>query len=401
MADFELHPNQLDPATVPPPLSTGETGSFARYTFAVRIPRIIEETWEHNTFPAEIVDALTALRAEILGGPIRGLQEDAADVAFWNTVSAPYIGRGWLDVPWYWAESYLYRRILEATHYFQPGPWRGFDPFASQKAEEWRPTVAPAAVESLLDGLPAALDARCAALLRASLWGNRIDLSYKQVAGSGAGGRGAAGELLTDDTDDVCRRLAESDRCDVIIINDNAGTELAMDLALADFLLTANDLRRVTLHVKPQPFFVSDAMAADVEAGIRALAGGGDHTKALAGRLREHLAAARLRVTTHWFYCTSLFYYQLPTDLLPTLAAADLVIVKGDANYRRLLGDAHWPYETLFGQITAYFPASLLALRTLKSEIVVGLAEGESARLQAQDPNWLINGTRGVIQGRL
>jgi hypothetical protein len=253
----------------------------------------------------------------------------------------------------------------------------------------------------LLGGLPAALDARCAALLRASLWGNRIDLSYKQVAGSGAGGRSAAGELLADDAGDVCRRLAEGDRRDVIIINDNAGTELAMDLALADFLLDADLARLVTLHVKPQPFFVSDAMAADVEMGIRALAGGGVQTKALAARLREHLAAARLRVTTHWFYCTSLFYYQLPADLLATLAGADLVIVKGDANYRRLLGDAHWPYETPFGQTTAYFPAPVVTLRTLKSEIVVGLAEGESARLQAQDPNWLINGTRGVIQGRL
>ena len=117
MADFALPPNLIDPASVPPVLSTAEPGSFAHYTFAVRVPRIIEETWEHNDFPEEIVHALAGLRAEVLGGAIRGLPEDEDGAAFWNTVSAPYIGRGWLDVPWYWAESYLYRRILEATRY--------------------------------------------------------------------------------------------------------------------------------------------------------------------------------------------------------------------------------------------------------------------------------------------
>jgi len=76
------------------------------------------------------------------------------------------------------------------------------------------------------------------------------------------------------------------------------------------------------------------------------------------------------------------------------------VIVKGDANYRRLLGDAHWPPTTPFAQATAYFPAALVALRTLKGEIIVGLREGEAERLTAEDPAWLVNGQRGVIQAR-
>jgi hypothetical protein len=79
----------------------------------------------------------------------------------------------------------------------------------------------------------------------------------------------------------------------------------------------------------------------------------------------------------------------------------DLVIIKGDANYRRLLGDAHWPYTTPFAYATRYFPSPLVALRTLKAEIIVGLRPGEAEQLQAEDPAWLVNGKRGIIQARL
>lgn len=47
------------------------------------------------------------------------------------------------------------------------------------------------------------------------------------------------------------------------------------------------------------------------------------------------------------------------------------------------------------------FPAPLVALRTFKSELVVGLAPGQAEREQAADPEWLVNGRRGVIQARL
>jgi hypothetical protein len=83
------------------------------------------------------------------------------------------------------------------------------------------------------------------------------------------------------------------------------------------------------------------------------------------------------------------------------LAAADLVIFKGDVNYRRLVGEVHWPPTTPFAQATAYFPAPLVALRTCKGELIVGLAAGEAERLQAEDPAWMVNGRRGLIQARL
>jgi hypothetical protein len=80
------------------------------------------------------------------------------------------------------------------------------------------------------------------------------------------------------------------------------------------------------------------------------------------------------------------------------LARSDLVVLKGDVNYRRLLDDRHWPHTTPLGKAATYFPAPFLLLRTLKSEIQIGLAPGQAESLTAEDPDWLINGRRGLIQ---
>jgi hypothetical protein len=155
------------------------------------------------------------------------------------------------------------------------------------------------------------------------------------------------------------------------------------------------------LHLKPHPFFVSDAISDDLRAGLDALGAGGEMAAGLARSLRGYLARGRLQPFSHWHYGTSLFFFQLPDDLRRILAAMDLVILKGDANYRRLLGDAHWPPTASFQEATRYFPAPLVVLRTLKAEIIVGLQPGEAERLSAEDAGWLVNGKRGVVQARL
>ena len=66
-------------------------------------------------------------------------------------------------------------------------------------------------------------------------------------------------------------------------------------------------------------------------------------------------------------------------------------------NYRRLLNDRHWPHTTRLEEATGSFPASFLVLRTLKGELIVGLAPGQAEVLAAEDPTWLINGRRGIV----
>ncbi len=398
---YEIPPFQIDPHGLPPPLLTSEPGSFARDTLAVRVPRIIQDTIASNTFPPDVLQAVQELHAEIVGGRTRGLTEDTPDRGFWNEVSRDYLGRSWLDVPWYWAESYFYRRMLEATRYFQPGPMNQVDPYRAVKQTELAPEVAPHAVAITLRGLPAETSKRFEVLLYSSLWGNRVDLSYKVAMEVGRADRpeDERKNLLVDDSSHVWEFLQEAPRR-VAIIADNAGTELLMDLALADFLLVNNLAERIILHLKQQPFFVSDALPQDLEAGLEALASGEPEARALAERVRAHRGSGRLKWSTHWFNTTCLFYFQLPDDLFKELSETDLVILKGDANYRRLLGDAHWEPTMPFERAAGYFPPSVVALRTLKSELIVGLQPGEAERLGRVDAHWMVNGRRGVVQAR-
>jgi len=97
------------------------------------------------------------------------------------------------------------------------------------------------------------------------------------------------------------------------------------------------------------------------------------------------------------FWTTCLMLRRLPQPVLDVLCATDLVIFKGDVNYRRILDDRHWPYTTPMPSVAAYLPFPFASSRTLKGEMVVGLQAGQAETLAATDPAWLINGKRGVI----
>lgn len=381
--------------TLPPLLLTSEPDSFARKTFQTRIPRIVDEVIAVNDYPAEIVSALRALRAEILTGTLQPLQEETDDREFWNAQARAYLGRTWLELPWYWGEAFFYRRLLEAVHYFRDGDFYRRDPYAPIKRAELSPDRVPRAVNAMLEHLPDDTVPAFYTLMRASLWGNRADSSMRGIIATDSTD---AALLLVDDSARVWEFLQHS-RGRVDVLMDNAGIELGFDLALVDFLLRANLATEIVLHVKPQPTFVSDATLSDVRAVLDTF-GKADAPalRQLAHRLARALNAGHVVLSAHPFWVTGFFFHALPSDLRATLARATLVVCKGDANYRRLVGDCHWEPTTPFPTAVAHFPAPVVTLRVLKSEVIVGLAAGEAERQYVQDAAWWVNGTRGVIQ---
>lgn len=89
----------------------------------------------------------------------------------------------------------------------------------------------------------------------------------------------------------------------------------------------------------------------------------------------------------------------MPADLRADFASADLTVMKGDLNYRRLVGDRLWPPTTPFTEVTSYFPGPVAALRTLKSDVITGLTpRTESALVTAEGQTWRTSGTRALIQ---
>jgi uncharacterized protein with ATP-grasp and redox domains len=389
-----------DPATLPPPLMTSEPDSFARQTITQRAPQIVQQIITDHAYPAESVSDLERLRREIENGDQpRALCEQASDVAFWQRQLKRHAGAVWLALPWYFAETYFYRRILEAVRYNQPGPWQGRDPFEHQKAREIGHAVEQLAQgwEELV-GLPPA--EAFTVLLHSSLWGNRVDLSNRTIRTMATHGLATTDErknIVVDHTEAVHDLLAAGVRR-VSFINDNVGLDLLFDLVLSDFLLAHGWSQHVVLNLKGEPFYVSDAMIKDVKATLDELDGAGtSNLRQLGSRLHRWREQKRLILQTDPFWTTCLSFRQMPATLTSDLTTADLVILKGDVNYRRLLSDRHWPHTARLERIAAYFPHPFVTLRTLKGEIMVGLEPGQAARLEAEDSTWLINGQRGIV----
>jgi len=383
----------------PPPLLTSEPNSFAQETLRKRIPRIVDDTLATNSFSPDSVNALRTLRDEITHGKIRPLTENAPDAALWNESARAYLGRSWLDVPWFWAEFYFFRRVLEATRFFQPGENYQRDPFANLKHRELQ--AALLALPATLDNLPASPVDAFEMLLHAALWGNRADLSMFSAHGVAAMRERRENEREFLIVDDTARTWEHLQACvaRVDFICDNVGVEIAHDLALADFLLREKLAMQVVMHLKPQPMYVSDALIHDVEQTLDAFAKAeASSVRELSTRLHHARAQARLELTTHPFWALGKFFFEMPEDLRARLAPAHLIVCKGDANYRRLVGDFHWEPTTSFIATTAHMPAPFVAVRTNKAPLILGLPQGRAETLATQDNDWRTNGKRGVIQ---
>ncbi|MFF8228265.1 damage-control phosphatase ARMT1 family protein [Streptomyces caelestis] len=382
-----------------PVLLGNQPGSFPHSVLAERHPAIIRQVREAFPYEPGQHRVLDELLANCTKGEIEPLPADAHDRGLWETWGLrAYTGRSWFDVPWLWSESWFYRRLLQAVGYFGPGPWRGIDPFRPFKLAELdsRETDEELAALDDLAGLPAGEQAQ--ALLHGSLWGNRADLGFR-LSAEGARTADAAPGLVADDSDRLWDLLGDSGTGTLCLVADNAGRELVPDLLLIAHLLAHGRIGRAVLHVKPYPYYVSDATTADVVDALRRLTGAGGAAAAYGQRLWSALADGRLTLRAHPFSCAPLPYEQMPGDLRADFASAALTVVKGDLNYRRLVGDRLWAPTTPFPDVTAYFPGPVAALRTLKSDVITGLdARTEAELVAAEDQRWRTSGTHALIQ---
>ena len=212
------------------------------------------------------------------------------------------------------------------------------------------------------------------------LWGNATDLSLLMHLSleevqklQGAESRKAnQDKIIANDFPAAFRVLKEAQRSGkkerrVDIVLDNAGFELFVDLILAGYLIASGLATNVVFHPKNIPWFVSDVLPADFGALLMALADPQSFYSALsedekhAGKqsvpLSETESANLQFLFQHWsglhaegqlmmrpndFWTAGGSYWRLPKsepDLYEDLKESELVIFKGDLNYRKLTAD--------------------------------------------------------------
>lgn len=379
----------------PPLIMTSEPGSFARFTIEKRKPLIIDRILADYDYSPAIRSALLALKEEMGSGTVQPLQETASDRTLWDHDMLPWIGKGWLEIPWFLAETYFYRRVLEAVQYFQPGPWQGLNPYQRLKDQEIADALPIFTSIYRQMGQSLSQDAFQDTLHKA-LWGNRADLSNLQSFERDMGSQ--AERIIRNDSVDLLRFLQAQPR-KIAYIFDNVGKELYFDLALIDYLLGNNLAASVTCYVKNQPYFISDAMPDDIAQVLNKLsASTSEKDRGLASKLQTALHAGRINIEAPPFFTTGRMYRHLPEALAQQIGEHDLAILKGDVNYRRLVGDRHWPPTTPVGTAAGHFPTSFVSLRTMKAELVIGISTDQLTDLETNaEADWMINGKRGMI----
>ncbi|CAM9983768.1 unnamed protein product, partial [Laminaria digitata] len=426
----------LPRARLPEIIVSNVPGSWAYDTMSRRLrENILMRIYEDMDMDApemasakEMLDALVEELKSAGTSKLTPIAEGGGpDVAEWNKIMEPYLGVSWLDTPWLYSEFYAYRRVVEAFSFFETGKaggsleGKGVDPFMDQKM--LGVTSALKSMEALAKRLLATdaevLGSKTGIQLYATtaLWGNRMDLSIWPVEKDGGNSAGSGDvfsqvlgssseNLLADDSERLAEALVScgeqgGQRVDIIV--DNAGFELFCDLCLADCLATGGTASRVVIQLKGHPTFVSDAMAKDMLAMIDLLAdldiSEYPSAKAIGVRWKKLISEGKWELREDCFWAQPRPLWEMPARLRKDLGGESaLVFVKGDANYRRLIGDRLWPTDTPFSDVAGYFPTRLCALRTLKAELGCGMPKEATERAAQQHEDWMVNGRYGCIQ---
>ena len=387
---------------LPAALKGNETGTFVGHTVRVRMPSIGRKMMEDAFFDEATNERLRMLFDEMPEGKIELIDDAfAPDSKAWGRYAEPFVGQTWLDVPWLFAETYFYRRILAETGYYLGGENYHVDPYATQK------------MNGMLDAMPVFdelvkvfdqemnREQMLRTLLVLNLWGNKADLSIFPSSGGNEqvnlDAEQMEAKIVVNHLNALMRFFKTGKKKRIDIVLDNVGVELVADLVLAFWLVKADFAEQVVLHHKIHPTFVSDATVRDTRETTYQLGKKDEAANAFVLELFDFVEAERIVLMDHEFWTSPLALWEMPSELKDYFRDSDLLISKGDANYRRLLGDLHWDFETDVQEVMCYSPVPVLAIRINKSEEAIGLKPGQADALGTIDEDWLVNGQWGML----
>lgn len=384
--------------------------------------KIIERFGEKSREELKLcIGGISRLKYELqTDKPMTEIPGDGSDEYEWNRLLKEIEpNNSYFSAVWLYAECYIYRRLKSI--FTETQTLKNFDYFENSKKLELKNSmVTIARVIKSVNEFNATSPSReqvglfFRKLLKVNLWGNRNDLSItlgkeiEQVDSDPfADVETFNKELLVDQTQDIwnCLSVAKSDKT-VDVVNDNSGYEILCDFVLSDFIIHHKLAKKIRFRVKAIPWFISDVLPTDFNFTIFELKNQGDVLLSDAATRWENYLSSRefelIEPADHFF--TSPFEYykmeKISPDLYRSIAEAHLVIFKGDLNYRKLLADINWDPTTDFRtSLSGFEPTNICALRTVKADLISGLAPGVAEDLYEQEgKKWMASGKYGVIQ---
>ncbi|GAA5824717.1 hypothetical protein JCM5353_004420 [Sporobolomyces roseus] len=450
-------PSRVDPNNPPWPAYRGyHEYSFAHATMGVRLPTIlgkaiddVVKTLNEEYDEERIVDLTECIsRMEDLmddlhaNSKLRPIIDDGeGDIPLWNKEIAKFFrGKDFMNAPWLFAEAYKYRRLHECFSLSKY--WKDYDVFFRQKCDTFSRSSDAVFELSLRFAEPFKHDLDESKQLEAKrlmfheltqvcLWGNSTDLSLlinmseediKRLQSTGGEHLAATEQnILGNDLNKVWEYVAsdkfggktKGGRMDFVL--DNAGFELYCDCVYADWLIQSGLCSQIRFHGKRFAWFVSDVTRKDFNWLLNSMVYGhlfpeasDDQVaslKAMGLRWKEYVKKGEWVYEEHPFWISGYTFWELKSeapDLFLHLADSDLVIFKGDLNHRKLTYDCHAPPSTPFDMAIgplATEPGAppVLSLRTIKSDVVVGIPPNKAEELDEAEKGWKISGKYAVV----
>ncbi|KAL6434823.1 hypothetical protein ACFW04_005185 [Cataglyphis niger] len=325
----------------------------------------------------------------------------------------------WFNTTWLYCETYMYRILAQEIGL--TSSMQSYDPFEYVKQASFINSI-----DSMNILASYVSDIVCnkeynkenskndfSKLLKLSLWSNRYDLS----ASAGALQKHTDNPLIIVDSLDkniltnnwefawnIVKKKTNESLDNIHIVLDNAGYEFFSDLCLAAFFNTIAPTTKIIFHVKAYPWYVSDTTIQDFHWTLDQL-NNLDHyaNMKLLGKMFRNLLDREIWCVKEEPYWTGPYDFtqmkEKDKNLYAQFSNSKLIIFKGDLNYRKLLSDINFEYNTSFSTALRDFrPTNVLSVRTIKCDICVGLPKGMAESLFKKDKNWMITGDYGVIQ---
>jgi Damage-control phosphatase ARMT1-like domain len=376
----------------PPSIRRTRGSGFADYTITQRFPQIAAQVKE--VVQSEVMrEKIDVLVCAIENGENLTHFDFTKPSNFWRDYLEGIKNQTWDDISFFELEFLFYHGLNSVTGFFD----LGFDVFEHIRQTALNNDIIDFECEVKTIVLSSVEETIKYFVLR-STFGNSADYSQLHIVEDTKSNESS---LLVDESDELVKKLTETEQtlnC-VDFIADNAGRELCWDLALIDSILQT-DVQRVVIHVKSCPMFVSDAMTSDVRNTIYLMSSQtvGSAAYLIGIRLAQYIDSGRLDIQAEDDWGEPRHFSQLSTDLATRLGNADLVIAKGDLNYRRFIEDRMWQNESSVTQAAYNVPFSAFALRVLKSEAVAGIPISVHQDLNLRDPDWRCNGKYAMVQ---